>query len=117
MNLSKAMPEGQEPEPEPLTEPIPEPIPGPLAEPLTERERVRMRRWRIAKWVKAAKRFGYYALLLAMVSFGVALVTGFEGFWVTLCVASLLVGVIVLPIPIIIWYGIRAAEREDRAEV
>lgn len=117
MNMSKAMPEGQEPEHQVIPEPIAEPIPGPIPEPLTEREQVRMRRWRIAKWVKAAKRFGYYALLLAMVSFGVALVTGFEGFWVTLCVVSLLVAVVVLPIPIIIWYGIRAAEREDRAEV
>ena len=117
MSMSEATPAGQEHNPEPIPEPLPGPIPEPLAEPLTEREQVRIRRWRIAKWVKAAKRFGYYALLLAMVSFGVALVTGFEGFWVTLCVASLLVAVVVLPIPIIIWYGIRAAEREDRAEV
>jgi hypothetical protein len=32
-------------------------------------------------------------------------------------VASLLTAVVILPIPIIIGYGIRAAEREDRARV
>ena len=58
MNMSKAMPEGQKPEHQVIPEPIAEPIPGPIPEPLTEREQVRMRRWRIAKWVKAAKRFG-----------------------------------------------------------
>lgn len=80
-------------------------------------DEVRARRARIAFWVKLAKRIGYYLLLLAMVAFAVALITGFEGFWVTVCVVSLLVAVVILPIPIIIGYGIRAAEREDRARV
>ena len=89
----------------------PSPAPG------TAPDEVRARRARIAFWTKLAKRIGYYLLLLAMVAFAVALITGFEGFWVVVCVASLLTAVVILPIPIIIGYGIRAAEREDRARV
>lgn len=77
-------------------------------------DEVRLRRARIARIVSALKRLGYYLLLLAIVAFAVALTTGFEGFWVWVCVASLLIAVVVLPLPIIIGYGIRAAEREDR---
>ena len=80
-------------------------------------DEVRARRARIAVWTKLAKRIGYSLLLVAMVAFAVALITGFEGFWVLVCVVSLLTAVVILPIPIIIGYGIRAAEREDRARV
>jgi len=76
---------------------------------------VRDRRRRIARWAGLAKRIGYSLLLVAMVAFAVALTTGFEGFWVVVCVVSLLTAVVILPIPIIIGYGVRAAEREDRA--
>lgn len=91
------------------TPPSPESGPAP--------DEVRARRARIAVWTKLAKRIGYSLLLVAMVAFAVALITGFEGFWVVVCVASLLTAVVILPIPIIIGYGIRAAEREDRARV
>jgi len=97
---------------------VPAEIPTPPSpDPGTAPDEVRARRARIAFWTKLAKRIGYYLLLLAMVAFAVALITGFEGFWVVVCVASLLTAVVILPIPIIIGYGIRAAEREDRARV
>jgi hypothetical protein len=89
------------------TPPEPPVIPAPDA--------VRDRRRRIARWAGLAKRIGYSLLLIAMVAFAVALTTGFEGFWVVVCVVSLLTAVVILPIPIIIGYGVRAAEREDRA--
>jgi len=59
---------------------------------------VAQRRARIARWVGLAKRVGYGLLLLAIVAFVVALIAA--------C--------IVLPVPIVLGYGLRAAEREDR---
>jgi hypothetical protein len=91
---------------------VPAEIPTP---PGKEPDEIRARRLRIARWAKLAKRIGYSLLLLAMGAFAVALTTGFEGFWVLVCVVSLLAAVAILPIPIIIGYGVRAAEREDRA--
>ncbi|MFM7617186.1 MAG: hypothetical protein ACKO72_06970 [Actinomycetes bacterium] len=81
----------------------------------TAPDEVRARRRRIARWVRLAKRIGYSLLLLAILAFAIALTTGFEGFWVIVCVVSLLTAVAILPIPIIVGYGVRAAEREDRA--
>lgn len=57
---------------------------------------------------------GYTALLLAIVGFFIALFTGLASWAITLTVAGLVVACIVLPVPIVIGYGVRAAEREDR---
>lgn len=95
---------------------VPAEIPTPPeSAPATAPDEIRARRLRIARWAKLAKRIGYSLLLVAMAAFAVALTTGFEGFWVLVCVVSLLTAVVILPIPIIIGYGVRAAEREDRA--
>jgi len=72
------------------------------------------RRARIARGVGLAKRFGYGLLLLAVVSFVVAAATGFSGAAVTITVVALIAACIVLPVPIVMGYGLRAAEREDR---
>jgi hypothetical protein len=72
------------------------------------------RRARIAKQVQLAKRVGYGALLVAIVAFGIALATSFSGAAVTAAVIGLAIAFVVLPIPIVLGYGVRAAEREDR---
>jgi hypothetical protein len=72
------------------------------------------RRTRIARLVATAKRVGYLALLLAVVAFVLSVVTGFDGWAVALTIAGLVVAIVVLPLPIIVGYGIRAAEREER---
>jgi hypothetical protein len=54
--------------------------------------------------------------LVAIVAFVVAAATGFPGAAVTVTIVGLVVGCVVLPLPIILGYGIRAAEREDRGE-
>ena len=95
-----------------MTAEIPTP---PESAPVAAPDEIRARRLRIARWAKLAKRIGYSLRLVAMAAFAVALTTGFEGFWVLVCVVSLLTAVVILPIPIIIGYGVRAAEREDRA--
>ena len=73
-----------------------------------------VRRARIARWVALGKRVGYGLLLLAVVSFVVAAVTGFPSGVVTVTVVALVAACVVLPAPIVLGYGLRAAEREDR---
>ena len=53
-------------------------------------------------------------LLGAVVLFLVAAVTGFPSGLVTVTVIALVGACVVLPIPIILGYGLRAADREDR---
>ena len=75
---------------------------------------VLIRRERIARQVKLAKRIGYLGLLVAIVVFGIEIVTGFSGTLSTIAVVGLVVGIVVLPIPIVLGYGVMAANREDR---
>lgn len=72
------------------------------------------RRLRIGRVVGLAKRVGYLGLLVAIVAFFLGAATGFPGWAVGITIAGLVVGIVVLPIPIILGYGIRAAEREER---
>ena len=75
---------------------------------------VRVRRARIARYATIGKRVGYTALLVAIVAFFVGLASDFPDWCVTLIVGGLVLGCLVLPLPIVLGYGVRAAEREDR---
>jgi len=79
-----------------------------------ESDPVLVRRARIASRVRTAKRIGYAALLVAIVAFAIAAATSFSGPAVVVAVVGLAVAFVVLPIPIVLGYGVRAAEREDR---
>jgi hypothetical protein len=79
-----------------------------------EHDPVRERRARIARSVKLAKRVGYGALMVAVVGFLVALTTDFPSWLVTLTVTALVAAIVILPLPIVLGYGVRAAEREER---
>ncbi len=72
------------------------------------------RRARIARSVGLAKRVGYLGLLAAIVAFGAGAVLGFPAWAVGVTVGGLVVAIVVLPLPIVLAYGIRAAEREER---
>ena len=72
------------------------------------------RRARIARAVKIAKRVGYSALMIAIVGFLVALATDFPSWLVTLTITMLVAAIVILPLPIVLGYGVRAAEREER---
>jgi hypothetical protein len=74
------------------------------------------KRARIARWVGLGKRVGYGLLLLAVVTFVIAAIAGFPTGLVTVVVVALVGVCVVLPVPIILGYGLRAAEREDREE-
>jgi hypothetical protein len=75
---------------------------------------VALRREHIARWVGLAKRVGYALLLVAIVAFIVAAIAGFPTGIVTVTVVALIAACVVLPVPIVLGYGLRAAEREDR---
>ncbi len=77
-------------------------------------DEVAAKRARIARAVGLAKRVGYLGLLIAVLAFVAAIVTGFADWAVAVSIAGLVVAIVVLPIPIIMGYGIRAAEREER---
>ncbi len=73
------------------------------------------RRARIATFVQLGKRIGYGLFLLACVAFVAGFFVGFAGVLGTTVVASLIVGSIVLAPAIVFGYGVKAAERDDRA--
>lgn len=75
---------------------------------------VTARRARIARAVALGKRVGYTALLVSMVAFFIGLATDFPSWTVTAAVGGLVAACVVLPLPIVFGYGVRAAEREDR---
>jgi len=72
------------------------------------------RRIRIGRAVGLAKRIGYLGLLVAIIGFVISVVAGFPTWSVAVSIAGLVVAIVVLPLPIILGYGIRAAEREER---
>jgi hypothetical protein len=75
---------------------------------------VAARRARIARAVRIANRVGYGFLLGAVVCFGIALATDFPSALVTLTIVGLVSACVILPLPIVVGYGIRAAERDER---
>ena len=77
---------------------------------------VAVRRARIASGVRLAKRVGYGLLGVAMLAFLVAAATDFPAGLLTVTVVALVAACLVLPVPIILGYGLRAAEREEREE-
>ena len=72
------------------------------------------RRARIARFAALGKRVGYLALLIAIVAFFIGVGTSFAAWTVTVCITGLAVACVILPIPIVLGYGVRAAAREDR---
>jgi len=80
------------------------------------RDPVRARRARLARVVAAGKRIGYGALLVAIVAFFFGVASEFPTWTVFASTAGLIVACIVLPLPIVLGYGIRAAERDERDE-
>lgn len=79
-----------------------------------EPDPVVVRRAQIARLVALAKRIGYSALLLAMVAFVAALASDFPGWLVTTTIVALVAAIVILPVPIVLGYGVRAAERVER---
>ena len=75
-----------------------------------------VRRARIRRVVTIAQWFGYGALAAAIIVFVIGATTGFPGWSVAVTVSALVVSILVLPVPIELGYGLRAAEREDAVQ-
>jgi hypothetical protein len=80
----------------------------------SEPDPVRARRARIARGVRYAQRAGYAALAVSVVSFVIAAATDFPAVAVDVSIAALVAACLILPSPIVLGYGVRAAEREER---
>ncbi len=74
---------------------------------------VRARRQRIGAAAAAAKRIGYLLFGVAVVAFVAGALAQFPSVLVTVVVASMAVGSILLAPAIVIAYGVKKAERED----
>ena len=81
---------------------------------MTPVDPVREQRARIARFVKITQRIGYTALLVAVIAFAIGAFTDFPHWSVVLTVASLVAAIVILPVPIVLGYGVRAAERDER---
>jgi len=89
-------------------------VDGVVAEDPPTRDPVVVRRARIARLAALGKRVGYLALLVAIVAFFVGVGTSFPSWTVAVCITGMAIACIVLPLPIVLGYGVRAAAREDR---
>lgn len=75
---------------------------------------VRERRAQIAKLVEVGQRVGYALFGVAMVTFVVGFLAGFDGIVGPVIVGSIVIGSVVLAPSIVFGYAVKAAEREDR---
>jgi hypothetical protein len=72
------------------------------------------RRARIARAAALGMRLGYLALGVAIVGFVAGVLTDFEHWTVIVSTTGLILACIILPVPIVVGYGVRAAAREER---
>jgi ABC-type Na+ efflux pump permease subunit len=79
-----------------------------------EPDPVRARRALMDRLARSAKRLGYALLGVALAVFVVGAATSFTPVVVGVVVGSLAVGSVFLLPAIVVGYGVRAAEREDR---
>ncbi len=76
---------------------------------------VRARRARMARLAGTGQQLGYLLFGLAVAGFVAAAITGFPQALVNAIVGCLVAGSVVLAPAIVVGYGVRAAERDDRA--
>jgi predicted cation transporter len=81
--------------------------PGPLTDP------VRIRRAKYARAASMAQRIGYSLFAVAVVAFFIGFFAGFTDPVVTVIVAALAIGSILLAPAIVTSYAVKAAERDD----
>jgi hypothetical protein len=72
-----------------------------------------VRREQIARLAALGKRVGYAALAVAVVAFFIAVFAGFPSWAVTTSIVGLVAACIILPVPIVLAYGVQKAARED----
>ena len=81
---------------------------------MTTDDPVRVARARAARLTAIAQRCGYSLWALAIAFFAAGLLVDFTGFVAAAVITCLVLGSVVLAPAIIVGYGVKAAEREDR---
>lgn len=81
-----------------------------------ENDPVLVRRARIRMLCDLGSRIGYSCFGAAVVLFVVAFIADFPSWLVTIIVASMVVGSLTLLPAIVLGYGVKAADAEDRGE-
>lgn len=74
------------------------------------------RRERLRRWCDVGKRLGYSCFAAAVVLFVIAYIAQFPAWLVNVIIACLAVGSLALPPAIVLGYGIKAADADDRGE-
>ena len=74
---------------------------------------VRARRAKIARAASLAQRIGYLLFAIAIVLFFIGVFAGFTGGLVTIIVALMAIGSVLLAPAIVTGYAVKAAERDD----
>lgn len=87
--------------------------PSPAAKP-SAADTVLARRRRIAKYTLLANRIGYLFFALAIATFVIGFAISFNGAVSFVVIGSLVAGSILLAPAIVLGYGLKAAERDDR---
>ena len=77
-------------------------------------DRVRASRQRIARYTLLANRVGYLFFAIAIATFVIGFAISFNGLVSGVVIGSLAIGSILLAPSIVLGYGIKAAERDDR---
>lgn len=75
---------------------------------------VRANRARIARYTLLANRIGYLFFALAIATFVIGFAISFNAAVAGIVIASLAIGSLLLAPSIVLGYGIKAAERDDR---
>jgi hypothetical protein len=75
---------------------------------------VLVRRRQIARWADLGQRAGYLLFGVAIALFVVAATTDLPSAIVTAVIVTMVLGSLVLAPAIVVGYGVRAADREDR---
>lgn len=82
--------------------------------PGTRPDPVRAQRERLAKYTLLANRIGYLFFAVAMATFIIGFAVSFNGAVSAIVIGSLVAGSVLLAPAIVLGYGIKAAERDDR---
>ncbi|MGI9051977.1 MAG: hypothetical protein ACR2HQ_04910 [Ilumatobacteraceae bacterium] len=80
-----------------------------------EHDPIRQRRAQVARWTLLANRVGYLLMVVAVVAFFAALITGFTATMAAIVIVALVAACVVLAPSIVLGYAVKAAARDDRA--
>jgi hypothetical protein len=96
------------------SDPTPTPADPPAPGTAATTDPVLVRRRQIARWADLGQRVGYLLFGVAIVLFVVAATTDLPSAIVTSIIVTMVLGSLVLAPAIVVGYGVRAADREDR---